>query len=53
MRCDGPVLDPSWTVENVDLEDVVLAYMGQAGGSTRKRKRGGSDAAVTKLDVAR
>jgi ABC-2 type transport system ATP-binding protein len=53
VRCNGPVLDPSWSVENVDLEDVVLAYMGQAGSGTRKRPRGGSDAAVTKLDVAR
>jgi ABC-2 type transport system ATP-binding protein len=53
VRCDGPVLDPTWTVENVDLEDVVLAYMGQAGSGTRKRQRGGADAAVTRLDVAR
>ncbi len=53
VRCDGPVLDPSWTVENLNLEDVVLAYMGQAGSGTRKRSSGGSGAAVTKLDVAR
>jgi ABC-2 type transport system ATP-binding protein len=30
VRSDEPVLDPSWSVESVTLEDVVLAYMGQA-----------------------
>jgi ABC-2 type transport system ATP-binding protein len=29
VRSDGPIADPSWTVEAVNLEDVVLAYMGQ------------------------
>ncbi len=29
-RLDGPVLDPSWTVTEVGLEDIVLAYMGEA-----------------------
>jgi ABC-2 type transport system ATP-binding protein len=53
VRCDGPVLDPSWTVENLSLEDLVLAYMGQAGSGTRKRQRADVDASVTKLDVAR
>jgi ABC-2 type transport system ATP-binding protein len=28
-RLDGPVLDPSWDVSDVGLEDVILAYMGQ------------------------
>ena len=27
VRTDGPILDPSWTVEDVGLEDLVLAYM--------------------------
>jgi ABC-2 type transport system ATP-binding protein len=31
-RLDGPVLDPSWTVTEPGLEDIVLAYMGE--GST-------------------
>ena len=53
VRCDGPVLDPSWTVEQLDLEDLVLAYMGQAGGGTRRRRNRDGDAKVTKLDVAR
>ncbi len=30
VRSDGPLLDPDWTVEPVSLEDMVLAYMGQA-----------------------
>jgi ABC-2 type transport system ATP-binding protein len=51
-RCEGPVLDPSWTVEDIDLEDLVLAYMGQAGIGTRRRKRD-SEAKMTKLGVAR
>jgi ABC-2 type transport system ATP-binding protein len=28
VRTDGPVLDPAWVVEQVSLEDLVLAYMG-------------------------
>jgi ABC-2 type transport system ATP-binding protein len=28
-RLDGPVLDPSWAVTEVGLEDIVLAYMGE------------------------
>jgi ABC-2 type transport system ATP-binding protein len=27
VRSDGPVLDPSWTVGRLSLEDVVLAYL--------------------------
>jgi ABC-2 type transport system ATP-binding protein len=27
VRTDRPILDPSWTVEDVGLEDLVLAYM--------------------------
>ena len=29
-RLDGPVPDPSWAVTEVGLEDIVLAYMGEA-----------------------
>jgi len=53
VRCDGPILDPSWSVEQLDLEDLVLAYMGQAGGGTRRRRSREADATVTKLDVIR
>jgi ABC-2 type transport system ATP-binding protein len=30
VRTSGPVLDPAWTVSQVGLEDLVLAYMKQA-----------------------
>ena len=30
VRADEPVLDPSWSVEKLDLEDLVLAYMSRA-----------------------
>jgi ABC-2 type transport system ATP-binding protein len=30
VRCDEPILDPNWSVDQIDLEDLVLAYMGQA-----------------------
>lgn len=30
VRTEDPILDPSWTVEAVGLEDLVLAYMRQA-----------------------
>ena len=32
VRHTEPVLDPAWTVEQLDLEDLVLAYMGRAAG---------------------
>jgi ABC-2 type transport system ATP-binding protein len=32
VRTSGPVLDPAWTVSEVGLEDLVLAYMKQPNG---------------------
>jgi len=32
-RLDGPIIDPAWTVEDVGLEDLVLAYLGTPGAS--------------------
>ncbi len=32
VRTGGPILDPAWTVSEVGLEDLVLAYMKQAAG---------------------
>ena len=29
VRMDGPVLDPGWEVEEVGVEEIVLAYMQQ------------------------
>jgi ABC-2 type transport system ATP-binding protein len=41
VRCDGPVIDPAWTVEELNLEDIVLAYMGRPDSSRRTRARQG------------
>jgi ABC-2 type transport system ATP-binding protein len=30
VRCQGPIYDPVWMVEQLSLEDLVLAYMGRA-----------------------
>jgi ABC-2 type transport system ATP-binding protein len=45
VRCGGPVHDPAWTVEELSLEDLVLAYMSRA--------RGRGDADRRKLSVLR
>jgi ABC-2 type transport system ATP-binding protein len=39
VRTDGPIHDPAWTVSEVGLEDLVLAYMKQAAGRGRRRNR--------------
>jgi ABC-2 type transport system ATP-binding protein len=39
VRASGPVLDPAWTVTEVGLEDLVLAYMKQAAGRGRRGNR--------------
>jgi ABC-2 type transport system ATP-binding protein len=36
VRSSGPVLDPAWTISEVGLEDLVLAYMSQAAGRGRR-----------------
>jgi ABC-2 type transport system ATP-binding protein len=38
VRTDAPVLDPSWTVEPLNLEDLVLAYMTRAVDVNRRPK---------------
>jgi ABC-2 type transport system ATP-binding protein len=40
VRNAGPILDPAWTVEDVGLEDVVLAYMRRAGDTSPARTVG-------------
>ena len=40
VRPNGPVLDPTWTVTPVTLDDVVLAYMGRARDSEQSRGPG-------------
>jgi ABC-2 type transport system ATP-binding protein len=38
VRTDQPILDPAWTVENLDLEDLVLAYMTRGVGQDGRPK---------------
>jgi ABC-2 type transport system ATP-binding protein len=35
---EAPIHDPAWTVEQLTLEDLVLAYMSEAGASQRKSR---------------
>ena len=34
VRTEEPILDPSWSVHQVDLEELVLAYLGQPSART-------------------
>jgi ABC-2 type transport system ATP-binding protein len=38
VRASGPVLDPAWTVSEVSMEDLVLAYMSQAARGGRRNR---------------
>jgi len=38
VRASGPVLDPAWTISEVGLEDLVLAYMSQAAAPGHGRR---------------
>ena len=38
VRTSGPVLEPAWTVSEVGLEDLALAYMKQATGRGRRNR---------------
>jgi ABC-2 type transport system ATP-binding protein len=40
IRTDEQVLDPSWTVTSITMEDLVLAYMGKARDGERLRNSG-------------
>jgi ABC-2 type transport system ATP-binding protein len=39
VRHGGPVLDPAWTVSDVGLEDLVLAYIGRTRHGTPVRQK--------------
>lgn len=39
VRADAPINGPAWTVEHLTLEDLVLAYMAEAGTTRRKSRR--------------
>ena len=38
VRSEAAIDDPAWSVDQVGLEDLVLAYMSQAAKSTGARK---------------
>ena len=38
MHSRHPILDPAWTVEQLSLEDLVLAYMSQAADAVPGRR---------------
>lgn len=40
VRTDQPILDPAWTVRPVTLDELVLAYMGQARNPSPGRRPG-------------
>jgi ABC-2 type transport system ATP-binding protein len=44
VRTAAPVYDPAWTVQDVDLEELVLAYMGQSIPSPRPMPAGPAEA---------
>jgi ABC-2 type transport system ATP-binding protein len=39
VRTEGSVLDPGLAAEELSLEDLVLAYMGRAASTSRRRRR--------------
>jgi ABC-2 type transport system ATP-binding protein len=39
VRTDAPIHDPAWTVGRLNLEDLVLAYMGQTTANTNNNNR--------------
>jgi len=45
VRTEGPILDPAWTIEEISLEDLVLAYMRQREDTDRGHR--------SKLEVLR
>jgi ABC-2 type transport system ATP-binding protein len=38
IHTDGPILDPSWSVKPVTMDDLVLAYMSQARETEREQR---------------
>ena len=39
VRHERPVLDPAWTIDELGLEDLVLAYMGRAASNGRGQRQ--------------
>jgi ABC-2 type transport system ATP-binding protein len=40
VRTDEPIFDPAWSIQEVGLEDIVLAYMGRSAGDRRRQGSG-------------
>jgi ABC-2 type transport system ATP-binding protein len=40
VRSGAPITDPAWAADSVDLEDLVLAYMGKAASATTSALEG-------------
>jgi ABC-2 type transport system ATP-binding protein len=40
VRTEEPIIDPTWTVEEIGLEDIVLAYMGRPVGDGARARIG-------------
>jgi ABC-2 type transport system ATP-binding protein len=40
VRSGAPITDPAWMVDSIDLEDLVLAYMGKAASTTTSALEG-------------
>ncbi len=53
VRLNGPFFDPSWETQSVSLEDVVLAYLGRASGSTMPGATLVGDAASDRVEAGR
>ena len=43
VRTEEPIIDPAWSVEEVSLEDIVLAYMGRPSGAMPSWRGSGDD----------
>ena len=46
VRTEAPIHDPAWTVGEIGLEDLVLAYMGQRAADHAPRPRAGGPAMI-------
>ena len=52
VRTRRPVLDPAWTVQDVSMEDLVLAYLGQPSASALPGpSRGGDPGPTDRMEV--
>ena len=52
VRTTGPILDPAWTVQDVSLEELVLAYLAQPSASALPEPTGsGSQSWLDRMEV--